>query len=135
MVAKFLNNNSKETKNDNNSLTNDSPQGYNSGRLGDLMPEEISDNYYHDETSSESVKIPHNHILDMNLKEIFKEWSKTMLDIINNIIDIGNDSQYINWRERLNKIYQQLNDKKRIFYLGITFIVISILLFYFELSH
>ena len=73
-------------------------------------------------------------ILDLSLREIITEWCDTMLTIINELINIFNNKDTLRWQDKVNSIKDTVFKGRRIFYLGITLIIIALLLFYFEIS-
>ena len=75
-----------------------------------------------------------NSILDLSLREIITEWCDTMLIIINDLINIFNNNDTLRWQDKLYHIKNTVFNNRRIFYLGITLIIIALLLFYFEIS-
>lgn len=83
------------------------------------------DNTINDESS--------NKLLDLTLKQLIQEWSDTMLYFIEEIVDIFNSNDYLRWQDKYREIGDSINKNRRMFYIGITFVFIALLLFYFEL--
>ena len=73
-------------------------------------------------------------ILDLSLREIITEWCDTMLTIINELINVFNNKDTLRWQDKVYSIKNTVFKGRRIFYLGITLIIIALLLFYFEIS-
>lgn len=86
---------------------------------------------------------------DMSLNEILKKWSLTSLDIINELIEIislKNYNQYFSNIEDGNQIYKGIyilisdifktfTKDDRGYYVGISFIIISILIYYLYITN
>ena len=79
-------------------------------------------------------------ILDLSVREFLKEWLQTILEIIDELMDIGvRGHGQTRSDNQLPLILQQLKDiisqpSRRLIYLGITFIFLALLLFYFEIT-
>lgn len=83
------------------------------------------------ESETEIITCP-TTLLDLSLKELLTQWSDTMLKLINEIPYIFNNDQ-LRWQDKYYTISGNINKNNTIFYLGLTLIVVSLLLFYFEL--
>ena len=83
------------------------------------------------ESETEIITCP-TTLLDLSLKELLTQWSDTMLKLINEIPYIFNNDQ-LRWQDKYYTINGNINKNNTIFYLGLTLIVVSLLLFYFEL--
>ncbi len=72
-------------------------------------------------------------ILDLSLRQLASEWSDTMLTLVNDITNLSN-SNTLRWQDKVVTLKNSVLQERRVFYLGITFIIISFLLFYFEIT-
>ena len=63
-----------------------------------------------------------------------KEWSSSMIEFINELILVFNDENTIYWQDRINSIQILVSKNRRLFYIGLSLIVMSFILFCFELS-
>ena len=76
-------------------------------------------------------------VLDMTLSELIHNYAKVMAGVVDNIVNIlnsedkkGPDVWWINWWNKIIEILIIFMNKKNIIYVGFTFILISVFLYY-----
>ena len=80
--------------------------------------------------TSEKMTCPLN-ILDLTLRDLIKEWSENLYEFIFTI----NNKETLRWQDRYGGISRSLAKNRRIFYLGITLILLALILFFLEVIH
>jgi|694.fasta_scaffold49737_4 hypothetical protein len=72
-------------------------------------------------------------ITKLNVGDIYKNTIQTIIDIINDIIFLTNDTYYNNEYKKLyNNILNIIFKKDRIFYVGIIFIILSFVIYFID---
>jgi hypothetical protein len=69
-------------------------------------------------------------ITKLNVGDIYKNTIQTIIDIINDIIFLTNDTYYNN--KLYNNILNIIFKKDRIFYVGIIFIILSFVIYFID---
>jgi len=67
-----------------------------------------------------------------NIYDIYQNMMQTIIDIITEIIQLIDDSKYIENNIFYNRLYSIFFNEKRIFYLGIIFIILSFIIYFID---
>jgi hypothetical protein len=72
-------------------------------------------------------------ITKLNIGEIYANTIQTIIDIINDIVFLTNDTYYNNdYKKLYNNIFNIIFKNDRIFYVGIIFIILSFVIYFID---
>ena len=67
-----------------------------------------------------------------NIYDLYKNTLKTIIDIINDIVELIDNRKYINSNYYYKSLLDIFFNEKRLFYIGIIFIILSIIMYFID---
>lgn len=78
------------------------------------------------------IKIEKNDFFNLNLYDIYKNTLQTIIDIINDLIELFEDKKYIKKEVFYERLYKIFIDDKRLLYIGIIIIFLSFIIYFID---
>jgi hypothetical protein len=69
---------------------------------------------------------------ELNFYDIYKNTMNVVIDIINDIISLIDEQKYISYNEFYIKLYNVFFVEERFFYIGIIFILLSMIIYFID---
>ncbi len=73
-------------------------------------------------------------ILDVSIRKFLKDWPTTILAIVDEVMDLGKSKEGSTANNNFKQFIKIVNSSHRLIYLGLTFILLALILFYLEIS-
>lgn len=85
-------------------------------------------------SNNQSEGVCQTSILDVSIRKFLKDWPTTILEIVDEIMDLGKTKGDSISNNNFNQFIKIVNNSQRLIYLGLTFILLALILFYLEIS-